>query len=77
MFAKFGAEQSGITKDQYRRFLRVRLAQMFPGWTLDYIDTLSDLDMNDIFAVTSAQNRLQEENRQKAMAGKYGRGRRR
>lgn len=71
MYAKFGAEQSGITKDQYRRFIRVRLAQMFPGWTLEYIDTLSDIEINDIFAVHSAQNRLQEENRQKALADKY------
>lgn len=41
-----------------RRVARVRLAQEFPGWTLDYIDTLSPFDTADIWGVLDAQRKL-------------------
>lgn len=44
----------------YWRYARVRLAQDF-GWSFDYIDGLSQQDVNDVFAVMAAQNRLKEE----------------
>jgi hypothetical protein len=40
--------------------VRVRLAQDF-GWSFDYIDSLSQQDVNDVFAVLGAQNRLKED----------------
>jgi len=36
-------------------FTRILLAQHFPGWRLDYIDGLSQKDVNNIFAVLNAQ----------------------
>lgn len=44
----------------YWRYVRVRLAQEF-GWDFAYIDGLSQRDINDVFAVMAAQNRLKEE----------------
>ena len=42
----------------HRRIARVLLAQKFPGWTLDYIDTLSPFDEADIWGVLDAQHKL-------------------
>lgn len=36
---------------------RIVLAQRFPGWTLDYIDSLSYGDRASIFAVLEAQDK--------------------
>lgn len=56
MFLKVGPEQAPLSPDHQRRFLRVRLAQIF-GWPLDTVDMLSPLDIADIFAVIEAQGK--------------------
>jgi hypothetical protein len=39
----------------------VLLAQHFPGWTLTYIDSLSQQDITEIFAVIRAQKEAAED----------------
>ena len=38
-----------------KKFERIWIAQQFPGWTLEYIDSLSYADKQSIMAVVSAQ----------------------
>ena len=50
-----GHEQAPL--DEYEwPFTRILLAQHFTGWTLDYIDCLTQKEVNNIFAVLNAQN---------------------
>lgn len=49
----------------YWRYVRVRLAQEF-GWRFEDIDRMSQRDVNDVFAVMSAQERLKGEAAEKA-----------
>ena len=51
---KFGRK---LKPDEARRIERVRLAQEFPGWTLDYIDSLDSFDLADIWGVLDGQNK--------------------
>ncbi len=57
----------------YRAIERVRIAQEF-GWTLDYVDSLSELDKATIFGVLDGQRKLEQRQielaRQKAKTGK-------
>jgi hypothetical protein len=39
-------------------YTRIVLAQKFPGWTLDYIDSLSYAERAGIFAVLEAQDKV-------------------
>lgn len=64
MHAKFG-EQAPFPPGMYWRFVRVRLAQEF-GWNLDYIDSLKQQELGDVFAVLGAQNKLKEEAAEKS-----------
>ena len=48
------------------RFTRIRLAQRFTGWTLDYIDTLSQQDVLDIYGVLEAEGKYNQVQHQKA-----------
>lgn len=57
---KVGEEQAPLGANHWR-FTRILLAQHFPGWTLAYIDSLSLHEINDVFAVIAAQNRVKEE----------------
>jgi hypothetical protein len=41
--------------DYIWRFTRMEIAKM-SGWTLDYIDRLSEQDVNDFFASEQAKN---------------------
>lgn len=59
---KVGGEQAPLGAYEWR-FTRILLAEHFPGWTLDYIDTLSLRDVNDIFAVKAVQDQVSEENK--------------
>ena len=43
--------------------MRVVLAQRFPGWTLEYIDTMNARDVNDVFAIASASAKVQKKAR--------------
>lgn len=52
MFAKFGGEQAPLD-DYEHAYLRVVIAERM-GWTLDYVDTLSQQDISDLFAVWGA-----------------------
>lgn len=49
----------------YWRYVRVRLAQEF-GWDFAYIDGLSQRDINNVFAVMAAQERLKSEAAERA-----------
>lgn len=56
--AKYSEE---ATPEMTRRISRVRLAQEFTGWTLEYIDNLMDTDpwtIADIWGVLDAQAKL-------------------
>lgn len=55
-----------MSDDDAARYLRVRLAQMFPGWTLEYIDSLHRQDMADILAVIKVQQKIEREEAEKA-----------
>lgn len=55
-----------MSDDDAARYLRVRLAQMFPGWTLEYIDNLHRQDMADILAVVKVQQKIEREEAEKA-----------
>ena len=44
-------------------YTRVILAQRFPGWTLDYIDSLSYADRVSIFAVLEAEHKVHSSKR--------------
>lgn len=57
---KVGEEQAPLGANHWR-FTRILLAQHFPGWTLDYIDRLSLREVNDVFAVMAAQNKVKDE----------------
>lgn len=46
--------------------MRVRIAQMFPGWTLEYIDSLHRQDIADILAVVKVQQKIEREEAEKA-----------
>jgi hypothetical protein len=54
------------TPDVMRRVNRIRMAQRFPGWTLDYIDSLSLQDRNDIYGVLEAESKYNQVQQQKA-----------
>lgn len=56
------------TPDVMRRVNRIRMAQRFPGWTLDYIDSLSLQDRNDIYGVLEAESKYNQVQQQKANA---------
>lgn len=55
-----------MSDDHAARYLRVRIAQMFPGWTLEYIDSLHRQDMADILAVIKVQQKIEREEAEKA-----------
>lgn len=50
-----------MSDDHAARYLRVRIAQMFPGWTLDYIDSLHRQDVADILAIVRVQQKIERE----------------
>jgi hypothetical protein len=59
--------KAGNASDEMKyRFQRVRLAQRFTGWTLDYIDTLSQQDVLDIYGVLEAEGKYNHVQQQKA-----------
>lgn len=70
--------------DIVRRVNRIRIAQRFPGWTLEYIDRLSMRDRTDIYGVLEAESKVNAIRKQAADAqrqaaasrGKRGHGRR-
>ena len=41
-------------------YTRIRLAQEFPGWTLDYIDSLNYANRANIYAVLEAQAKAKQ-----------------
>lgn len=47
------------------RLSRQVIAEMRPGWTMDYIDTLDSLEIIDIFAYADGKARAIEFMRQK------------
>ncbi|QPC82116.1 hypothetical protein G4Y79_20900 [Phototrophicus methaneseepsis] len=47
------------------RFTRQHIAELRPGWTLDYIDRLSQADILDVLAFKKGQAKAQAQIRQK------------
>lgn len=54
-----------MTPQQQWAFTKVRIAEYFPGWTLDYIESLSQDDLQAIFAVKAATSKYTEEEQKK------------
>jgi hypothetical protein len=44
-------------------YTRQRIARIFPGWTLEYIDSLSEEDVIQIFGYEEGENRWKSQNR--------------
>jgi hypothetical protein len=62
--------------DLVRRVQRIRIAEKFPGWTLEYIDALSMRDRTDIFGVLSAESKVNQLRQQTAAAQQSARSKR-
>lgn len=60
----FGHEQAPLGKYEWD-LTRVVLAQRFTGWTLDYIDGLSQREVGRIFGVLNAQHNVRELKKEK------------
>lgn len=52
----------------YLQYLRVRLCQLFPGWTLEYADSVIERenDLRAILAIISGQNKAQKHKQEQA-----------
>lgn len=61
-----------MTPEQEWAFTKVRLAEYFPGWTMEYIETLSQADLQAIFAVKAATHKYQEEESKKRARRRKG-----
>lgn len=50
----------------YRQYLRVRLCQIFTGWTLEYADSViaNERDLYAILAIITGQNKAAEHKRE-------------
>lgn len=59
-----GSEQSPLGAYEWD-FTRIVLAQHFHGWTLTYIDGLSQKEVGRIFAVLNAQAKIRTEEKRK------------
>lgn len=64
MFKHLTFSKYALSKRAQWKYTRVVLAQRFPGWTLDYIDSLSYADRASIFAVLEAQDKAHSSKRQ-------------
>lgn len=53
MYIKFGHEQAPLGEYDWR-YTRQLVARWRPGWTMEYIDSLSQLEVTDLFAVETA-----------------------
>jgi hypothetical protein len=60
--------QATIPPDLARRIERVRLAQEFPGWTLEYIDSLTLFARADIWGVIEGQRKAEQDRANAAAA---------
>lgn len=61
-----------MTPEQQWDLTKIRIAEYFPGWTLDYIESLSQADLQAIFAVKAATHKYQDEEAKKRSKRKPG-----
>jgi hypothetical protein len=59
MYTKFGHEQSPLGEYEWR-YMRQLIAEWRHGWTMDYIDSLSYLEVQDLFAVRTARHKAEK-----------------
>lgn len=52
----------------YRLYLRVRLCQLFPGWTLEYAESVMERenDLQSILAIITGQNKATQHRQEQA-----------
>lgn len=55
-----------MTPEQMQIFTEIRIAEYFPGWTLDYIRSLPLADLQAIFAVKTATSKYKDEESRKS-----------